>query len=508
MTVIDDRVATSGSGGLPDAQRRRDARFDDPAWERCPFYRFVAALYRIFERWVWRRVERVGGSWERRARARLAGEIVTGLLAPTNWLPGNPAALRRAVDTRGASVLDGTRNMARDLVVNRGVPSTVDRRPYAVGTNLGCTTGVVVHREEMFELLEYRPSTARVHDVPLVMIPPPANRHYVLDLAPGRSLVEWTVAHGVRTFMVVWRNPSTTEHGRWGLDDHTAAVLRALEAAREVARTGEANTLGLCGGGIVTSVALAHGAASGGPRTPAATFLATMLLNVPGNVIGMLTPPFALRYLARAAARGKVFSGRALLRTFAWVRPADFVFPYVVDGWLMGRTPEPFDVLAWNADATRASSALVHDVARLVLGDGAARAGGASVLGVDLDFSAVAADSFHVLARTDHLVPWRASHATTHVLGGRSEAVLSEAGHILSFVAPPGGHRKGYWADGPSSPDPDEWLAGATFHDDSWWPRWVSWLVERSGPTSPAPGAPGSALHPPRGPAPGRYVHE
>ena len=499
-TVVQDEAP-----GQPTAA---DPRFADPAWDRNALFRGILAAYRRFESAIRARVDAVEGPWQRRARARLLGEIAVGLAAPTNWVLGNPAALRRAFATRGASLRRGAANMARDVVVNRGIPSTVDRTPYKVGRDLACTPGAVVHREDMFELIQYAPTSAFVAGIPLVMVPPPANRHYVLDLAPGRSLAEASVAAGVQTFMVVWRNPFLPVHGRWGLEDHVGAVLRAIAVAREICRTEEANLLGLCGGGIVAALALANLAAADDASVRSATFLATMLTNATGNVIGTLTPPLARRYLSRAADRGKVFGGRALLRTFAWLRPSDFVFRYVVDGWLLGNKPPAHDVLAWNADATGASAAMVRDVAEFIVGDWARVPGGATILGLPVDFRRVSVDTFHVLGRTDHLVPWRGAHEAACLIGGASEVVLGDAGHILSFVAPPGDRKAAYWADGPATADPDEWLAGATHLLESWWPRWTEWLVSRSGPSRPAPGSLGTAVHPPLYAAPGRYVHE
>jgi polyhydroxyalkanoate synthase len=485
-----------------------DRRFNDPSWHANPLYRRLLAAYLRWERGVVSRAQHTEGDWQKQARARLRASIITGGLAPTNYLLSNPTALRTAWQTHGASLARGARNMARDVFVNRGIPSTVDTRPFHVGGNLACSPGAVVYREPMFEMIQYAPRAPAVGTRPLVMVPPPANRHYILDLAPGRSLVEAACQAGVQAFMIVWRNPFLPEHGRWGLDDHVAAALRAVDVARDITGADQANLLGLCGGGIVVGVALSYLAARGERSVSSATLLATMLVNGRDNVIGTLTPPVARRYLARAAARGKVFSGRALLRTFAWLRPADFVYRYVVDGWLLGRTPAPFDVLAWNADATNAASAMVRDVAEFINDDKALFRGALTVRGTPLDFRAADIDGFHVAGLTDHLVPWRAAHATAMLLGGSSEVVLADAGHILSFVAPPGDRKAGYWADGPGGGDADEWLAGACRYDESWWPRWLTWLMERSGPRTAAPVTLGNDRYRPADTAPGRYVHE
>jgi polyhydroxyalkanoate synthase subunit PhaC len=351
---------TFGSSGLePD---RRDPRFTDAAWHDHPAYRRLGQSYLLAERTVNRLAAQPAETWERQARAQYAADILTSTAAPTNFLPSNPAALKRAFETGGMSLLRGTRNFLRDLRDNHGMPSMVDRRPFTVGENLACTPGAVVHREEMFELLQYTPNTATVRQRPLLMVPPQVNKFYVADLAPGRSLVEYAVAQGVQVFMIVWRNPRKgTTHGRWGLADYVSAQVRALDVVREITRSDQVNMLGVCAGGLTTAVTLGYLAAVGDADVGSATFLVTMLASTHPNAVGMMATQGGVDKVRHNAAQGTVIDGETLGRNFALLRPNDLIFGYVTNNWLLGNNPPAFDILAWNADTANLSSAFQRD---------------------------------------------------------------------------------------------------------------------------------------------------
>src|SRR6266516_1578301 len=257
---------------------KRDPRFTDAAWQGNPFFRLLGQGYRLFEEWLGRMADSADGPWERQARTRYLANIVTAALSPTNFFWTNPLALK-----------------------------------------LACTPGAVVYRDEIFELLEYAPATPAVRSRPLLMVPPELNRYYVLDLAPGRSMVEFAVAHGIKTFMIVWRNPrAELGHGRWGLDDYLAAHVRAAEVAQKITGSDAVNWLGLCAGGITTALALGHLAAKGDPAAGSATYLVTMLTNAYPNIVGMMDTEASRSMLKRAAASGQVFPGGMVRTNFAW----------------------------------------------------------------------------------------------------------------------------------------------------------------------------------------------
>jgi polyhydroxyalkanoate synthase len=486
---------------------KRDKRFADEAWRSVPYFRLLGQSYRLFELWMERMYQGVDGSWQEKARARFAADVIAAALAPTNYLGTNPEALRRAVGTGGLSLAHGAQNMLNDMA-RGGMPSMVDRKQFTVGKDISCTPGAVVYRDEMFELLQYTPTTPKVHSIPLLMIPPQINRHYVLDLAPGRSLVEFAVSQGIGVFMVVWRNPSSQlGHGKWGLDDYLAAEERANEVVKKITRSHKINLLGLCAGGITLSYVLAHLAAVGDESAGAATFVVTMLTGGKPNVVGMLDTGQARTILEQAAAAEEIVPGTALRSLFAMLRPNDLVFNYLVSGWLKGQSPAPFDVLAWNDDATRTTAKFARDSSKLAMDgwDG----NGPTLLGVKTDFSKVACDSYHVGGYTDHITAWRACYDTAHLIGGSDKQMtLIRSGHIQSVVYPADSERYDRWYGPPTPADSEEWIKTAAVEKGSWWRPWTEWLIARSGREKTARATLGNRQYPPLAPAPGTYVFE
>jgi polyhydroxyalkanoate synthase subunit PhaC len=486
-----------------------DKRFGDPAWQENPAYRRLAQTYLV---WL-RSLERLAAApeiqrdWRRAAQARYTSALITAALSPTNFLFGNPAALRRAVDTAGASLVHGAANMLRDVLLNGGMPSQVDARPFTVGENLASTPGAVIYRDEFFELLQYRPSAARVRERPLVMIPPQINKYYFLDLAPGRSLVEYLVSRGLQYFTIAWRNPRE-EHGHWGLEDYVAAQLRAVDVVREVSGSDAVNTLGVCAGGLTTALMLGHLAAQGDERVSSATFAIAMVDTESPNALRLMADERLRAHLARDAARGKVYDRRDVARNFAWMRPNDLVFNYVSNNWLLGNEPPAFDILAWNSDSTNLVARFDCDMLGIYAANKAATPGSVNVLGTPIDLREVTCDNFIVAGLTDHITPWRACYMTSQLLSGAGQVTITSTGHIQSIVNPPGKPKASYWAGPASGPDPDEWLGRAQRHQGSWWPRYADWLLARSGDERAAPRHLGSRAHPAGDPAPGRYVME
>jgi poly[(R)-3-hydroxyalkanoate] polymerase subunit PhaC len=482
---------------------QRDQRFSDEAWRTIPYFRVLGQSYRLFELWVNRMYETVDGSWQNQARARFAADVISAALSPTNYLGTNPAALREAISTGGLSLVKGAQNMLRDMA-RGGMPSMVDRTQFVVGKDLAATPGAVVYRDEMIELLQYTPTTPKVRAIPLLMIPPQINRHYVMDLSPGRSLVEFAVSQGITVFMIVWRNPSSLRgDGKWGLDDYLATTERATEVVKKIARTDQLNLLGLCAGGITAAYVLAHLAAIGDDSAKSATFVVTMLTGDKPNVVGMLDTTQSRTVLEQAAAAEEIIPGTALRSLFAMLRPNDLVYNYLVSGWLMGKSPAPFDVLAWNDDATRTTAKFAAESSGLAMDgwDG----NGPTLLGVKTDFSKVSCDSYHVGGYTDHITAWRACYDTAHLVGGADkEMTLIKSGHIQSVVYPADSTRYGP----PTPTDAEEWLNTAVVEHGSWWRPWTEWLIARSGPERQARATLGNRQYQPLDPAPGTYVLE
>ena len=486
---------------------KRDKRFADEAWRTVPYFRMLGQSYRLFEMWMERMYQSVEGSWQDKARARFAADVITAAMAPTNYLGTNPEAMKKAVETGGLSLVRGAQNMLHDMAKG-GMPSMIDRKQFTVGKDIAATPGSVVYRDEMFELLQYTPATPKVRTIPVLMIPPQINRHYVLDLAPGRSLAEFAVSQGIQVFMVVWRNPdSQLGHGKWGLNDYLAAAERANEVVKKITRSDKINLLGLCAGGITLSYVLAHLAAIGDESAGAATFVVTMLTGEKPNVVGMLDTGQSRSILEQAAANSEIVPGTALRSLFAMLRPNDLVFNYLVSGWLKGESPAPFDVLAWNDDATRTTAKFALESTKLAMDgwDGP----GPTLLGIKTDFSKVNCDSYHVGGYTDHITAWRTCYDTAQLVGGSDKQMtLIRSGHIQSVVYPADSTRYDRWYGPPTPADPDEWLKTATVEKGSWWRPWTEWLIARSGREKPARVTLGNRQYRPLAPAPGSYVLE
>jgi polyhydroxyalkanoate synthase len=488
----------------------RDKRFTDPAWSLNPVYRRLAQGYTALGEELSRLVdeyEHTAADWHDVERARFAVGVLTAALAPTNTLPGNPAALKRAFDTGGASVVRGLRQFAHDVRHNGGMPSQTDRSAFTVGEDLAVTPGEVVDRDDVAELIEYRPSTPSVRERPLLVIPPPIGRYYFLDLRPGRSFVEYAASRGLRVFMLSWRNP-TRDQADWDMDTYARRILRAVDVVEEVTGAEDVNTLGFCAGGILMSTVLSHLAATGGHGVHSASYGVTLLDFGTRAPIGAFSAPRLLELAGASSRRSGVITARSMGAVFSWMRPDDLVFNYVVNNWLMGEPPPVFDILAWNADGTNLPARLHGQFLDVFRSDTLATPGALTVLGTPVDLGRITVPVFVTGAVNDHLTPWTGCYRTTELLSGPATYVLSNAGHIASLVNPPGNPKASYWIGGEPGTDPEHWRATAEKRTGTWWEAWADWVLERSGDERPAPATPGSAAHPPLEAAPGSYVRD
>jgi polyhydroxyalkanoate synthase subunit PhaC len=490
------------------APEPRDKRFLAPAWSENPVYRRLLQAYLVEARSLLDVVDEVELDAKSRERARFALSLLTEAVAPTNTLLGNPTALARAVETRGRSVLTGLRHLAHDVRHNGGMPATVDARPFTVGGNLAVTPGRIVHRSEVFELIQYAPAGTKTFTRPLVAIPPQINKYYISDIGPGRSLIEHMVGAGVPYFAVSWRNPTAAQRA-WDLDTYVAACKEAIEVACEITGSADANVVGMCAGAITMACLLGHVAATGERLVHSATFLVAGLDTAQESQIGMLASQPAVEAARARSHRAGVLDGRDLARVFAWLRPNDLVWNYWVNNYLLGQDPPAFDILYWNADTTRLPAGLHSDFLDLFTTNGLAHPGTLTVLGTPVDLGKVDIDAYVVAGSTDHIVPWRTAYQTTQLLGGDTEFVLSSSGHIQAIVNPSGNPRSSYRTRGGVPPaEADGWIDGAEKSAGSWWDHWSTWLGARSGDQRRAPTHLGSATHPALEAAPGRYVHE
>jgi poly[(R)-3-hydroxyalkanoate] polymerase subunit PhaC len=485
-----------------------DKRFADPTWSDNPFYRRMMQAYLVCRSTMQSMVpESANGEWKETEQQRFAIRLLTEALAPTNLLLGNPAALKRAFETGGASLMHGLRNFLDDLWNNNGMPQTVDKRPFAVGRNLAVTPGAVVFRSEILEALQYTPATRQVYERPVLLVPPQINKFYIMDLAPKRSLTEYAVARGVPFFTVSWRNPKP-EHRNWGLDEYVSALREALETVCEITGSATANLLGVCSGGITSTLMLGHLAAVGDRRINAATLVVTMLDSSMPSMTGMFTTEEGVAAAIERSRRQGVLNGAEMERLFAWLRPNDLVWNYWVNNYLMGKDPAPFDILYWNADSTNLPARLHAGFMGLLLRNGLTRAGAVEILGTPIDLRKVGYDMFVVGGMTDHICAWRAVYNGARLFGGRTEFVLNSSGHVQTLVCPPTNFKAKYYVNPTLGDDPEAWMKGATEQKGSWWDHWLGWLDKRSGDKREAPAKLGSVRFPPLEPAPGKYVLE
>lgn len=486
---------------------KKDRRFKDPAWENNPFYRrgmqsFLATQEHLHD-WV----SEIKLSELEHARAKFVMGMITDALAPTNTLIGNPAATKRVVDSGGLSLLKGMKNLYDDLTKNGGLPSQVDKRPFKVGENLAVSHGSVVWKNEMLELIQYAPTTERVYKTPILIIPPQINKFYAMDLTPMTSMVQFLLAMEQQTFVISWRNPRK-EHRSWGLSDYIDSLIQATEVIRKITRSPKINVSGACSGGITTATFASLLAAAGDKRINALTFMVCVLNpQKEDSDVGQIVSDGSLEIARKMSKARGILKGDDLARIFAWMRPNDLIWNYVVNNYLMGEDPPPYDVLFWNNDTTNLPAQLHSDYLDIALHQPFDHPGTVEVAGHIADLRKVTADAFVVAGLTDHITPWKACYRTPALLGSRNvEFVLSSSGHLQSLINPPGNPKAKYFRSTQIKPTPDEWAAGAEEHNGSWWPRWGSWLKERAGAQKPAPKTVGNDAFPPIYAAPGRYV--
>jgi poly[(R)-3-hydroxyalkanoate] polymerase subunit PhaC len=482
-----------------------DKRFADPAFAENPLYFLLAQQYLLSSQLVAELVDAAGLDEKQETKARFAAKFMLDALAPTNTLPGNPAALRQAFDTGGKSVVKGAKNMIGDLRHNGGWPSQVDSSEFEVGVNMAATPGSVVYRSELIELIQYEPQVKRVHSVPLLFCPPWINKYYIMDLAPGKSLIEWAVQHGHTCFAISYRNPDESMSELEFEDYLRQGPLDAVRVVREITGAPEVNTLSVCLGGTLTAIGLAHNAAIGDRSIKSATFLNTHTdFSVPG-ALGVFTDEATIAGLEKQMAKKGYLDSDKMAHTFDALRANDLVFAYVVNNWLLGKKPPAFDLLVWNKDSTRMPAKMHSRYLRSCYLNNEFARGEFVIDGVKLDPEKVDIDTYVLAAVDDHIVPWVSGYKTVQLLGGHNRFVLSTSGHIAGIVNPPGPKPK-HWTNDTLPVDPQEWKDNAVLEDGTWWEDWATWIAERGGPKIAAPRQLGSKDHPPIEAAPGSYV--
>jgi len=499
------QIAVGQSKIAPD---KRDRRFADTAWRENPVLRRAVQAYLAAETTAGALVADAGLGWRDNERVRFVQENVFDALAPSNNPLISPVAWKAVIDTGGRSVFAGLRNLVRDNLTAPRVPSMVSPDAFEVGKTLATTAGAVVFRTEVFELIQYLPQREKVRQYPLLMIPPVINKFYILDLAPGRSLVEYLLREGQQVFVVSWRNPDA-RHRDWGLDVYGQAIIDALTAIEDISACPRTNLLATCSGGILAAMTLAHLAETGGlDRISALTLAVTVLDQTQaGRTAAIVDEKAAKAAIAMSAARGYL-SGSSLAEVFAWLRPNDLIWNYWINNYLQGRQPPPFDVLFWNADTTRMAATLHREFVEAAMTNALATPGAATMLGSPVDLSKITVDSYVIAGIADHISAWQACYRSATLLGGDRDFVLSTSGHIASMVNPPGNPKASFHSGPVLGETAEQWLKAASARQGSWWPHYAQWLGARSGEERDAPGALGGTTRPTLDPAPGTYVFE
>ena len=501
-------LARVAAGRGQAAPARGDRRFGDAAWDESPVYSRLLRGYLAAGATLDGLLADARLGEQDQRRVRFALQNVHDALAPTNYLLTNPAALRATVDERGANLVRGARNLARDMASSPRLPASVDAERFEVGVDIAATPGSVVLRTELFELIRYAPQTATVREEPLLIVPPMVNKYYLVDLAPERSMVEFLVRRGQQVFTLSWRNPEA-EHRHWGLDTYADGALEAIAAVRTLSGAGRVHLAGNCSGGALVSMLAARAAALGREEEIGSITTGVSVLDShrAGTASAFMGPEIAKLAVAGVERKGYL-DGAALQTFFAWLRPNDLIWGYVANNYLLGRTPPAFDILFWNADTTRMSAGLLRDLADMAVSNAVTQPSGMDLLGTPVDLGRVTRDAYVVAGVADHITPWENCYATTQLLGGDTRFVLSSAGHVAALVNPPGNPKARYrTAPGGANPaSPHEWAEAAEQRTGSWWEDWARWLGERSGGERRAPKRLGKGRFRVLGPAPGRYV--
>ncbi len=496
-------IAKGNSELEPD---RKDRRFKDETWQKNPLYKRGLQSWLAMRQELKGWIEDSGATGPDKVRANFMLDIIIDSLAPTNTLLGNPAAMKKLYETGGTSVLRGMKNAYHDLRNNGGMPSQVDGRPFKVGENVANSKGAVVYKDEMLELIQYQPLTDEVYQIPIMIIPPQINKFYANDLSPNKSIVRFLASRGYQVFAVSWRNP-TRQHSHWGLANYVQALIDATDVVKKVTKSARINVSGACSGGTTTSLFLSELAARGDNSVNAYSLMVCVLDGKKSDSeVGMFVTDGALESARKRSAKKGILAGEDLARSFAWMRPNDLIWNYVVNNYLLGEDPPPFDVLFWNNDTTNLPAQLHSDYIDIFQDKRFRPDSKVEFMGHIVNLKAVTQDGFMLAGVTDHITPWKACYRNVHLFGGELDFVLSSSGHIQSLLNPPGNPKSKYFSNPEFPETADDWVGGAAQIEGSWWPRWDEWLSIRSGEMKKSPKTLGVKAYPPITKAPGSYV--
>ena len=494
---------------LSGAPAVKDRRFAGQAWHANPMAAFTAAAYLLNTRTMMALTDAAETDAKTKARIQFAVEQWAAASAPSNFLALNAEAQQKAIETKGESISKGIQNLLHDM--QQGHVSMTDEGLFEVGKNVATTEGKVVFENDYFQLLEYKPLTAKVYERPFLLIPPCINKFYILDLQPENSFIRYAVSQGHRTFVVSWRNPDESMAQTTWDDLIENVAMKAIAVTQEIAASKQINALGFCVGGTILSNALAVLAARGEKPVASATFLTTLIDFTDTGVLDVFIDEAFVKYREGQFAKGGLMKGKDMASTFSFLRPNDLVWNYVVGNYLKGETPPPFDLLYWNSDSTNLPGPMYAWYLRnTYFENNLIKPGKATVCGEKIDLRKVDMPIYVYGSREDHIVPIGGAYASTQVFPGKKRFVMGASGHIAGVINPPAANKRCYWTGSEASfpKDVNQWMGKAKEHAGSWWGDWSSWLKTHAGKQIAAPKTYGKGKYKAIENAPGRYVKE
>jgi polyhydroxyalkanoate synthase subunit PhaC len=488
---------------------RGDRRFRDPAWGDNAVFDFIKQSYLLTSRWLVETVNQLEGSDEKtRQKIDFYTRQFVDAIAPSNFVATNPEVLRATLESGGENLLRGLNNLLDDLGRGRGrlAIKMTDLDAFELGKNIALTPGKVIFQTELMQLIQYAPTTEQVYQRPLLVIPPWINKYYILDLQPKNSFIRYALDQGFTVFVISWVNPDADHAGKTFEDYMVDGPLAALDAIAQATGERETNVVGYCLGGTLLAATLAYLAVKKDRRIKAATFLASLTdFEDPGE-LGVFIDEEQLAAMDESMARRGYLEGREMATTFNMLRANDLIWSFVINNYLLGKEPFPFDLLYWNSDSTRMPYAM-HSfyLRRFYQENRLIEPGGISLCGVPIDLRKVRIPVYMLSTREDHIAPWASTYAATQLYQGKMTFVLAGSGHIAGVINPPSVEKYGYWTNEALPPDPEDWLEGAKQHAGSWWPHWRDWNVAHAGEKIAAR-VPGDGALTPIEDAPGSYV--
>ncbi|MCO4756369.1 MAG: class I poly(R)-hydroxyalkanoic acid synthase [Oceanospirillaceae bacterium] len=484
---------------------RGDRRFQADEWSQNPVFDYIKQSYLLTSNLLNEMASKANLSDNQQKQLEFYTQQYIDAMSPTNFAMTNPEVLQQAMETKGESLVNGLKNLLGDL--DKGRISMTDESAFNLGENLAMTEGSVVFENEMFQLIHYKPTCAQIAERPTLIVPPCINKFYILDLQPHNSFVKYCVEQGQNTFLVSWLNP-TAEQSHISWDDYVGdGVLKAVEVVNSIAGTEKLNAVAWCIGGTLLSSSLAVLAARKQAPVASATFLTTLTdFQDPGDLCVFIDEQQVKRLENKVNNNG-ILNGRELATSFNMLRSNDLIWSYVVNNYLKGQTPPPFDILYWNGDSTNLPASMyTYYINKMYLENKLAEKDGLTICGEKIDLGKVKIPVYFLSAIEDHIAPWKGTFTGTELFKGNIEFVLGASGHVAGVINPASKNRRNYWTKGELGQGADHWLETAEKQEGSWWPHWSEWVKRRGGKKVDAPATCGSAEYAEIEPAPGRYV--